>query len=88
MSELEENTFELCYNSACISLGRGDFATAEKKLVKAEDMCVKTIGEDPEELENLDDEAAIVRVQLAYCLHKMDKTDEALKIYNNVLKIK
>ena len=30
MSENENKTYELCYNSACISLSKGDFEEAQK----------------------------------------------------------
>ena len=40
---------------------------------------------DESELEN---ELAIIKVQLAYCLQVLNKNDEALKIYNTVLKNK
>ncbi len=40
---------------------------------------------DESELEN---ELAIIKVQLAYCLQKLNQNDEALKIYNTVLKNK
>lgn len=86
LSEQENRTYELCYNSGCVSIGKQNYQEAYEKLLKAENMCKKTFEEeDPELLEN---EIAIVRIQLGYCLHKLGKTDEALKLYNNVLKIK
>jgi hypothetical protein len=36
MSEFEDKTYELCYNSACLSISRGKFDEAENKLKKAE----------------------------------------------------
>ena len=33
---LREDTYELCYNSACLSLGENDIEAAEEKLKKAE----------------------------------------------------
>lgn len=88
MSELETKTYELCYNSACISLSKGNYEEAREKLTKAENLCKETFEDDPEEQEALDNEMAIIRVQLAFCLQKMEKIDESLKIYNNVLKTK
>ena len=36
MSEQENKTYELCYNSACLSISRGNYDEAESKLKKAE----------------------------------------------------
>lgn len=33
---LREDTYELCYNAACLSLGENDIEAAEAKLKKAE----------------------------------------------------
>lgn len=33
---MREDTYELCYNSACLSLGQNDIEAAEAKLKKAE----------------------------------------------------
>ena len=33
---LREDTYELCYNSACLSLGQSDVEVAQQKLRKAE----------------------------------------------------
>ena len=85
MTENENLTYELCYNSACISISKGDYEGAHEKLKKAEAMCKKAFEDDQEALDN---EIAIIRIQLGFCLHKLGKLDEALKIYNNVLKTK
>lgn len=86
LSEHENRTYELSYNSACVSIGKQNYKEAHEKLLKAEIMCKKTFEEEDQEF--LDNEIAIVRIQLGYCLHKLGKTDEALKLYNNVLKTK
>jgi signal recognition particle subunit SRP72 len=94
MSENENRTYELCYNSACIQLAKGQTQEAYDKLKKAEKMCVETLNEDAEQAEDqeakefLDNEVAIIKVQLAYCLQRMSKNEEALKIYNQVSKTK
>lgn len=87
MSENENQTYELCFNSACISISKGKFEEAEQKLKKAESMCEKTF-EDEEDQEYVESELASIRIQLAYCLQKLGKTEDALKIYNNVMKSK
>lgn len=86
MSENENRTYELCYNSACISISKENYKEAYDKLIKAENMCKKTFEE--EDPESLDNEIAIVRIQLGYCLQKLGKVDDASAIYNNVIKTK
>lgn len=87
MSDNETITYELCYNSACILISKGKYQEAEEKLTKAEVMCKQTF-EDEEDQDFVESEMAIIRIQLAYCLQKLGKLDEALKIYNSVLKSK
>jgi hypothetical protein len=79
MSELENKTYELCYNSACISLSKGNYEEAKEKLVKAEKMCKETFEDDPEEQEALDNELAIIK--FVFCFNLESKLDSnALKI--------
>lgn len=85
MTENERKTYELCYNSACISIGKGNFKEAKLKLERAEKMCRETFEDDPEDKEVLENEVAIIRIQLAYCLQKLGKFDDANEIYNNFL---
>ena len=61
MSENEKKSFELCYNSACISIGRGNYKDALDKLKKAEVMCKKTFEDDIEDQEAFDREIAIIK---------------------------
>lgn len=88
MTENENRTYELCYNSACISISKQDYQGAYEKLKNAEEMCTKTFEDDQEDPEALDNEIAVIRVQLGFCLQKLGKSDDALKIYNNVIKTK
>lgn len=88
MSENENKTYELCYNSACISIGKENLKEAYDKLKKAETMCVETFEDEQEDQEALDNEIAIIRIQLGYCLQKLGKHDDALKLYKNLIKTK
>lgn len=87
LAEYENRTYELCYNSACILIGKGNYQEARDKLRKAEKMCIKTF-EDEDDAETFESEIAIIRIQLAFCLQKLGDHDESLKIYNNSLKSK
>ncbi|XP_020904973.1 signal recognition particle subunit SRP72, partial [Exaiptasia diaphana] len=46
-SGLREDTYELCYNAACLSLANNDYQTARSKLTQAEALCRKSLEEDP-----------------------------------------
>jgi hypothetical protein len=64
MNELENKTYELCYNSACISISKENFEEASKKLVKAEQLCKETFEDDPEDQEALENEIAIIKFKI------------------------
>lgn len=84
MPNLRDDTYELSYNSACISLGKSQYSEAEKKLRTSEKLCRETLDED----DDIEEEAAIIKVQLAYCLQMQGKIKEATAIYSDVLKHK
>lgn len=84
MPNLRDDTYELSYNSACISLGKSQYSDAEKKLRASEKLCRETLDED----DDIEEEAAIIKVQLAYCLQMQGKIKEATAIYSDVLKHK
>eukprot|EP00112_Aurelia_sp_Birch-Aquarium-sp1_P018323 Seg4357.1 transcript_id=Seg4357.1/GoldUCD/mRNA.D3Y31 product="Signal recognition particle subunit SRP72" protein_id=Seg4357.1/GoldUCD/D3Y31 len=86
-----DDTFELCYNYACLLVAKGDLEMAQKKLEKAEDLCRKSLQEDPdlteEELQaEIDKELGVIRAQMAFIKQMKGKTDQSLQIYNQVLK--
>lgn len=84
MPTLNEDSFELCYNSACSAIGKASYAEAEKKLRTSERMCRETLDED----DDIEEEVAIIKVQLAYCLQQQGRIKEATAIYSDVLKHK
>lgn len=81
---LRDDTYELCYNDACAVLGKSQYSDAEKKLRTSEKMCRESVDED----DDVEDEVAIIKVQLAYCLQMQGKIKEATAIYSDVLKHK
>ncbi|XP_065071058.1 signal recognition particle subunit SRP72-like [Rhopilema esculentum] len=86
-----DDTFELCYNYSSLFIAKGDLDKAQKKLEKAEDLCRKSLQDDPdlteEELqEEIDKELGVIRAQMAYIKQLKGKTSESLKIYQQVLK--
>ncbi|XP_048746270.2 signal recognition particle subunit SRP72-like [Ostrea edulis] len=84
---LEEHSYELCYNMACYLIGKGNYKGAEQKLKKAEVYCKQSFEDDPDVTEEeIEEELGIIRVQLAFVLQKLGKNEEALQLYNQVLK--
>ncbi|KAG1678671.1 Signal recognition particle subunit SRP72 [Nymphon striatum] len=84
--KIREDTYELCYNSACIILNQGKIIEAVGKLQQTEELCRKSLEEDELGEEEIEAEVAVVRTQLAYAKQLLKKNDEALNIYNQVLK--
>lgn len=77
------------YNNACALSGTGKFAEAEKRLKISEKMCREFLEEDESMTEeDIENELAIIRVQLAYCLQMQGKNKEASAIYAETLKNK
>lgn len=84
MPSLREDTYELCYNSACALAGKAQYSEAEKKLRASETICRESLDED----DDIDDEIGIIKVQLAYCLQMQGKIKEATAAYTDALKHK
>lgn len=84
-----ENTYELVYNNACALSGTGKYVEAEKRLKTSEKMCREFLEEDESMTEeDIQNELAIIRVQLAYCLQQQGRNKEAAAIYAETLKNK
>ncbi|KAM8962309.1 signal recognition particle subunit SRP72 [Pelodytes ibericus] len=87
--DLEETTYELCYNTACTLIGQGKLNEAMKKLREAEELCRQSISEDSDLTEeDIDAELAIIHGQMAYILQLQGCTDDALQLYNQIIKLK
>nr|KAG5711405.1 hypothetical protein BaRGS_025832 [Batillaria attramentaria] len=80
---LEEDSYEICYNNACYQIGRGNLDAAEEKLKKAEEFLRNDSDLTEEELE---EELAIIRVQMGYLLQRKGRVEEASQLYNQVQK--
>jgi signal recognition particle subunit SRP72 len=77
------------YNNACALSGTGKFAEAEKRLKISEKMCREFLEEDETMTEeDIQNELAIIRVQLAFCLQMQGRNKEASVIYAETLKNK
>ncbi|XP_025107993.1 signal recognition particle subunit SRP72-like [Pomacea canaliculata] len=80
---LDEDSYEVCYNNACYQIGCGNLDLAELKLKKAEEFLRNDSDLTEEEL---DEELAIIRVQMGYLLQKKGRCEEAAQLYNQVQK--
>lgn len=85
---LVENTFEQCYNNACVELGNCNYESAIKKLNKAGNICKQTMENDEATEEEIASELNMIQVQIAYAYQQMGNHQQALDIYNQVLKHK
>lgn len=88
ISNLPEETYEMCFNSACALANRGKYFEAEKKLKIAEKLCRESLEEEGISDEELMEEIDIIRVQIAYCLQMQGKQKESGIIYSDCLKNK
>ena len=86
--ELGDKTYELCYNKACIEIGKQNYQEALKMLNVAEELCRKTLEEEGSTDEDIENELSIIRVQMGYAYQMLGKNDIASKLYNQVLKNK
>ncbi|XP_047502652.1 LOW QUALITY PROTEIN: signal recognition particle subunit SRP72-like [Penaeus chinensis] len=86
---IDDSSYEVLYNGACHLLATGNYDEALKRLKEAEGLCrTYLIQEDGATEEEVADEVAIIRVQQGHCLQLMGQEQEALAIYNSVLKSK
>ncbi|EZA47743.1 hypothetical protein DMN91_012368 [Ooceraea biroi] len=91
---LREHTYELTYNAACRLLAQGSrddraiLLEAERKLRTAERMCKEGLEEDGASEEEIENELAVIRVQLGYCLQLQAREKEAQALYAAALKVK
>ncbi|KAK1175652.1 signal recognition particle subunit SRP72-like [Acipenser oxyrinchus oxyrinchus] len=86
---LSETSYELCYNSACTLIGQGRLPEAMKKLQEAEELCRQSLSEDSDMTEeDIDAELAVIHSQMAYVMQLQGRTEDALQLYNQVIKLK
>lgn len=79
---LKDDTNELSYNRACLLIGQGNYPEALSQLARAEELCREMMEED----DDVDAELGLIRVQRAYVLQLQGRNEEALKLYNQVVK--
>ncbi|XP_073448108.1 signal recognition particle subunit SRP72 [Aquarana catesbeiana] len=86
---LQETSYELCFNAACDLIGQGKLNEALAKLREAEQLCRESISEDSDLTEeDIESELAIIRGQMAYVKQLQGSVDDALQLYNQIIKLK
>uniref|UniRef100_A0A8C9Y006 Signal recognition particle subunit SRP72 n=1 Tax=Sander lucioperca TaxID=283035 RepID=A0A8C9Y006_SANLU len=86
---LPESTYELCYNAACTLIGQGQLTEALNKLRQAEELCRVSLADDSDVTEeDIESELAVIHSQMAYIMQLQGRTDDALQLYNQVIKLK
>lgn len=62
--DLGEQTYELCYNKACLEISAGNLESASSLLKKAEQLCITTLKEEDATDEEIEEEVKLIRAQL------------------------
>uniref|UniRef100_A0AAX7T4K6 Signal recognition particle subunit SRP72 n=1 Tax=Astatotilapia calliptera TaxID=8154 RepID=A0AAX7T4K6_ASTCA len=87
---LPESTYELCYNATCSLIGQGKLTEALNKLQQAEGQFIFSLCYQAGDMteEDIQSELAVIHSQMAYVMQLQGRTDEALQLYNQVIKLK
>jgi len=89
VSHVRSDTYELCYNYACLQLAQGEMEKAKATLLNAETLCRQFLASEEDVTEEeIEDELSIIKGQLSYIYQLQGKADQALTEYNKVLKNK
>ncbi|XP_018578059.1 signal recognition particle subunit SRP72 [Anoplophora glabripennis] len=88
IDNLGDNTYELCYNKACLLIANGNYTEAEKKLRQCEKLCREALEDDEATEEEIDIELALIRIQLGFVYQKQGRIKEAHQLYTANLKTK
>uniref|UniRef100_A0A0N5A213 Signal recognition particle subunit SRP72 n=1 Tax=Parastrongyloides trichosuri TaxID=131310 RepID=A0A0N5A213_PARTI len=77
-------TYEQHFNYACYLIEDGNYNEGIKYLEKAEKMCKEILIDDGCSDEEIEEELAIIRVQLAYAYQKLHLVDKARTAYEAI----
>lgn len=61
VNSLREDTYELCYNKACLLVQSGQYSEAEKKLKQCEKLCREALEEEEASEDDIDVDLALIR---------------------------
>uniref|UniRef100_A0AC35UGR8 Signal recognition particle subunit SRP72 n=1 Tax=Rhabditophanes sp. KR3021 TaxID=114890 RepID=A0AC35UGR8_9BILA len=77
-------TYEQVFNYSCFLIEDGKYVEALKQLEKAKEMCIQFLRSEEYTEQEIEEELAIIRVQIAYAYQKLNKTEEAKKVYDAI----
>ncbi|KAJ1570021.1 Signal recognition particle core component, partial [Nowakowskiella sp. JEL0078] len=80
------DTYEMAYNLACVNIASGRLPEAIKLLEKARKKCRDALVEEEYAEEEIEQELAVIVVQLGYVFQLQGRESEALELYQGVLK--
>ncbi|KAI1708390.1 SRP72 RNA-binding domain-containing protein [Ditylenchus destructor] len=85
-NELDQSpeTFEQIYNHACRLVNQDRYAEALKHLDVAIEKCRETLTEDGCSPKEIEEELAVIRVQKAFVLQRLNATEEAKSMYRKL----
>lgn len=85
---IEENveTYELAYNSACGQIALGNLSKAQSLLESAKKICRDSMVKEEYTEADIEQELAVIVVQLAYVHQLQGKTEQAIELYQSIAK--
>ncbi|KAI9279018.1 hypothetical protein BC943DRAFT_284326 [Umbelopsis sp. AD052] len=85
---LKDNTetYELAYNSACGQIAQGNLTKAQDLLESAKKICRESMIRDDYTEADIEQELAVIVAQLAYVYQLQGKTDQAVELYQSIVK--
>ncbi|XP_066902097.1 signal recognition particle subunit SRP72 [Halyomorpha halys] len=83
-NNLQEEAYEVMFNTGCYLMYKHKFGEAEKHLISAEKACYEALEEDAPQ-EEIDEETNSVKAQIACCRHFQGKESQALSAYKMIL---
>jgi len=87
-----ESSYEMCFNLACALIDEGRLDDAEARLQDAKGICMaelqqaENLADEDASLVEDDAELAAIHVQRGVVLHRRGRADDAMELYNQVLK--
>jgi len=83
-----QETFEFAFNAACAYIAIGDYVKSETLLQLAKKVCAESLADDGYSATEIQQELAVIQVQLAYCQQLAGQLEQANNLYLDVIKTK
>lgn len=78
-------SYEVLFNASCAHVALSQFDEAQTILQRASDLCVKQLTADGYTSDEIDDELASIRLQMAFVHHMHGNLDKARELYQTVV---